>query len=924
MSLSLVLADNTSTVYHEFARLQALSQWWHWLVLFLVCGLVVGYIVVAYYYDSLELPLAKRIVLLSLRLMAFAAVLFFFLDLEKRSQREVLKNSRALLLVDTSLSMGIQDQGSESSAPNLRRIDAIVDELAQGDLIERLRQRHDVVVYRFDQSAVPAEVASFPKTELASAQNAAGLTADEQFNAALAEARVTAAVAGVALALALVAFCYHVVSSWWRSESEASWGVLVAMVSLIVSVVVLGVANLRHPDIGLLATIGLAAPDPPTPASRSVDPDQLGVVPASIDWPTELTPQGAETRLGDALRFLINREREGSAAGIVVVTDGGSNAGVQCQQSIAAAHGAGIPLFAIGLGGIERPVNVRVVDVEAPQRVYPGDSFTLNGYLQAYGLSGRKVTVELVSRSTDAPSDQPGDFEEDRTVNLGADGEMLPVRFVVTPTQQGTRVYSLRVKPPRQDHDPRDNQRTAKVQVIERKNQVLLFAGGPAREFRFLRNLLYRDRDAKVHVHLQTGTAGISQEADQVLYEFPATADELFEYDCIVAFDPDWLALDESQVQLLERWVAEKAGGLIVVAGPVHTPGWTSRVRTDARLTTIKSLYPVVFYSSGSATLSLGRFAAETAWPLEFTRDGEDAEFLWLEDDLLLSQQAWASFAGVYGYYAVKDPKPGARVYARFSDPNTSMDGDLPIYLAGHFYGAGRVFFQASGEIWRVRAIDDSYFERYYTKLVRWVSQGRLLRDSNRGVLLVDKARCLLGDHVGLRAVLNDAQHEPLTAAQVAAVLVHPDGRRTTLELRRAPQAAREGMYEGQFTAGAEGDYRVELRPPHAAEGELLTREVRARIPELETERPQRNDPLLKQMAEKTGGEYYVGLNAALNRDGASRTPVANLLEPRDQVTYVAGAPDKVFDQLLMTWLMGIICGALSLEWLIRRLSKLA
>ena len=51
---------------------------------------------------------------------------------------------------------------------------------------------------------------------------------------------------------------------------------------------------------------------------------------------------------------------------------------------------------------------------------------------------------------------------------------------------------------------------------------------------------------------------------------------------------------------------------------------------------------------------------------------------------------------------------------------------------------------------------------------------------------------------------------------------------------------------------------------------------------------------------------------------------MANLLEPRDQVTYVAGAPDKAFDQLLMTWLMGVICGALSLEWLIRRLSKLA
>jgi hypothetical protein len=278
----------------------------------------------------------------------------------------------------------------------------------------------------------------------------------------------------------------------------------------------------------------------------------------------------------------------------------------------------------------------------------------------------------------------------------------------------------------------------------------------------------------------------------------------------------------------------------------------------------------------------------------------------------------------VYGYYAVKDPKPGARTYARFSDPNTSLDGDLPIYLAGHFYGAGRVFFQASGEIWRLRAVNDAYFGRYYTKLIRWVSQGRLLRDSNRGVLLVDKDRCLLGDFVSVRAILNDAQHEPLTAERVNAALSHPDGRRTNLELRRVQDAAREGMYQAQFTATLEGNYGIELQPPHATEGELLTREVRSVIPELETKRPERNDPLLKEMAEKTGGRYYIGLSAALNRDGAGRAPVFNLLDPRDQVTYVAGAPDKIFDRLLMTWLMGILCGALCLEWLIRRLSKLA
>ena len=153
------------------------------------------------------------------------------------------------------------------------------------------------------------------------------------------------------------------------------------------------------------------------------------------------------------------------------------------------------------------------------------------------------------------------------------------------------------------------------------------------RDFIFLRNQLFRDKEVVSDVWLQSGKPGISQEANEMLYKFPETEDELFEYDCIVAFDPDWEQLDELQVKLLERWVAEKAGGLIVVAGPVFTPQWSSRRRGDPRIDTLKALYPVAFYYQGSATLSLGRFGSDKSWPLQFTRDGQEAEFLWLDEN---------------------------------------------------------------------------------------------------------------------------------------------------------------------------------------------------------------------------------------------------------------------------------------------------
>ena len=38
-----------------------------------------------------------------------------------------------------------------------------------------------------------------------------------------------------------------------------------------------------------------------------------------------------------------------------------------------------------------------------------------------------------------------------------------------------------------------------------------------------------------------------------------------------MAFDPDWRALTPSQIETLDRWVGEQAGGLIVIAGPIYS-----------------------------------------------------------------------------------------------------------------------------------------------------------------------------------------------------------------------------------------------------------------------------------------------------------------------------------------------------------------
>jgi hypothetical protein len=434
---------------------------------------------------------------------------------------------------------------------------------------------------------------------------------------------------------------------------------------------------------------------------------------------------------------------------------------------------------------------------------------------------------------------------------------------------------------------------------------VLLFSGGPSRDYSFLRTQLFRDRTMEVDVLLQTAAGGVSQDARRILDKFPSTPQELFDYDVIVAIDPDWTLLDSEEVALLERWVAEEAGGMIVVAGPVNTAKWIR----SSELGKLKALYPVEFQRR-MTRLDDGYHSGRLPWPIEFEPAGRDADFLWLGNNAAESEQVWSEFPGVYSYYSVKDAKPGATVLARFSDPAASTGNERPIYYAEQFYGAGRVFYMGSGELWRLRALDPKYFEILTTKLIRHVAQGRLLRGSARGALLADRDRYQIGDVVVLRARLANAQFEPLAVPHVTAQAIRPDQTAESISLAADP--AQPGIFVGQFTVNQEGGFQVSLAIPDAA-GEVLNRQINVNMPDLERGDLERNEVLLASIAEQTGGKYFTDLDASV--EGGT----ADLISSREEVKPFKDVVDDDFTRRQMHWLLLVVCGALFMEWSLRR-----
>ncbi|MCE9546790.1 MAG: hypothetical protein K8T25_15025 [Planctomycetia bacterium] len=157
-------------------------------------------------------------------------------------------------------------------------------------------------------------------------------------------------------------------------------------------------------------------------------------------------------------------------------------------------------------------------------------------------------------------------------------------------------------------------------------------------------------------------------------------------------------------------------------------------------------------------------------------------------------------------------------------------------------------------------------------------------------------------------------------ADQVTLFITAPGAARGT-PLKMLPDKTRAGMFAAQFVARSEGDYRLELSLPDGRE-EPLTKVFKVSTAALESRHPERNDDVLGKLARTTGGRYFIGLDAAMGRQ--SEPHVASLLKDRTQMTPVLGDRDPRWEAFWIRLMMFSVCGVLALEWLVRRLLKLA
>lgn len=653
----------------------------------------------------------------------------------------------------------------------------------------------------------------------------------------------------------------------------------------------------------------------------------------SLDWDAILEPRGAETRLGDALSELLRTVRDATLAGVVVVSDGGLNAGSGEDGALVFAQDPRHPvrIATIGVGGLERAANLVVTEVRAPSEVRyhrelsQQDPFEVTGFVVGNELGGKRARVELLRYPAEADASTASLIAVTEIV-LPENDQPAEIKFPQEPDTAGEFRYVVRAQLSESiaEYRDRDNQRDVVINFSERNTSVLMIAGGPMRDYHFVRNLLYRTATVDLDVWLQTVSAAdlphVSQEADDLLATFPAKfperpiVDRLPEgsqaprtYDVVILFDIDWSALSEEDREVLSTWVERQRGGLILVAGNVYTPLLAD---ADASMDDVRALYPVRL--SNRFLIEMVDADASQRWPLNWTSEGNTAGFLQLAEEPEESARIWSEFEGVYRAFPTRGAKDLAEVYATFPDPKMAAEGE-PIVLAAQQYGGGRVLYIGSPEVWRLRAESETAFDTFWAKAIREVGQGRLRRSDGPGIFLLDRESYLIGETVRVRARLSTPQGEPLSLNDVQLRVTDPE--ENTLfpggrSVAQDPEQA--GQYTTNFRTTIPGRYQIELEMPSL--GETISTAIEVTMPQLEQQQPEQNRALLMKIAQATRGEY-LPIEEAAERLPALFETSAAVSVPIDERLRV------LWDR---AWLMYLAIGLLCVEWLMRKLLRLA
>jgi uncharacterized membrane protein len=578
-------------------------------------------------------------------------------------------------------------------------------------------------------------------------------------------------------------------------------------------------------------------------------------------------------------------------AGALVVSDGADNAALAegaGPEARAKARALGVPVNAIAVGR-SAPKDLAVERVAVDEFAFVRNTVTIEVTLRARGFSDEEV--RLVLR-------REGAVVASATVRLerGRDRYTVPLSFA--PDETGMFVFTVAAPVFPGEAVAENNARSFVLRVIRDRVRVLLVAGRPSWDVRFLRGLLKQDPNVDLvsFFILRSNADDAGPQQDLSLIPFPVAeifGEQLRTFDAVVFVDFAYAPYRGLEIErflpALRAYV--RGGGALAMVGGEQSFG-------DGRYgeTAIAEVLPVAPVDGSSM--------AEGELALRLTSDGKRHPVTRLAPGDAANESAWRGLPPVTAVNLTRALAPGAGASILLEAPGVLVDGRAAPLVAVREVGEGRTLAVATDASWRWGFLaaesgqGNRAYLRFWNQALRW-----LVRDPGLAPLQVepDAPGVEPGAPVGIEVTARRPDWGPASGERVSAELVDDDGR---------------SVARGEAVAGEDGVARVELVPPgpgaykivaRGRDGETATGAVAVRGAGPEDADAAPRPELLSALAEATGGAFSALPGGDL--------PDLKLADP-EVVEIGRRKSVPVWDRW---WHLAALAGVLAGEWILRR-----
>jgi uncharacterized membrane protein len=621
-------------------------------------------------------------------------------------------------------------------------------------------------------------------------------------------------------------------------------------------------------------------------------------------WPADLSalshPEPATGGATDLLGALRSAAGGSGApgrrlAGVLLVTDGADNGALSsglAGQARADLLGLGVPVNVVAVGQ-DAPRDLAVERVAVDDFAFVRSTVTVEATLRARGFGREEVRVLL---------HREGQVVAQATAKLEPGKETYVVPLSFAPDTTGTFVFTVSTPVLPGEAVIENNSRSFVLRVIRDRVRVLLVAGRPSWDERFLRGLLKQDPNVDLVSFFILRTAGDNPGPQDQLSLIPFPVAEIFgeqlrTFDAVIFLDfayQPYRALDiERFLPNLREYV--RGGGAFAMVG--GSQSFAQGHYAGTPVGDVLAVNPAEGLGE-TAELFRPRLTAEgRRHPVTSLAPGEGA-----------NEAAWTALPPLPGLNFTS-PLPAAEGARVLLEAPTLLSGGRPApVVAVREVGKGRSLAVTTDGTWYwgfVAAGDGQggrAHQKFWNGALRW-----LVRDPSLTPLQVspDRPSVEPGEPIGFSVGVRGPDYGPAPGTVVEGSLLAEDGRTVG---RAQARAGADGTARLEFPAAPPGAYKLQASAEVAgAPVERTAAAVAVRSSGAEDSDAAPRPELLRQIADATGGTF-----TQLPRSGL---PELRLREP--EVVEIGRKRDEpLWDRW---WYLAILAGALGGEWLLRR-----